>query len=243
MLHHTSSHRLTSNLASPDTWQIKLILFDDKCEGNHPAALQQSSRIINAATNKIPPVAKRILTMAGLWHQIFMLARLVIETLSLDIDPLVGDVTAVKCHPVLALLLNAQLPGLSNRQRVETDAVIMLFKTHWSWYNSWHVPHHCKHENCWLEAFLWRRGRHKSDCGRARVSKKLSLPPPPLLSFTRPRKQCVVTPWVAPLCRVSRRLPTKCLLCGWGMSLRLQHPAVSPCPAYKSGDFMQHISK
>ena len=74
-------------------------------------------------------------------------------------------------------LLNAQLPGLSNRQRVETDAVIMLFKTHWSCYNSWHVPHHCKHENCWLEAFLWRRGRHKSDCGRARVSQKLSLPP------------------------------------------------------------------
>lgn len=111
MLHHTSSHRLTSNLASPDTWQIKLILFDDKCEGNHPAALQQSSRIINAATNKIPPVAKRILTMAGLWHQIFMLARLVIERLSLDIDPLVGDVTAVKCHPVLALPAQCSASG------------------------------------------------------------------------------------------------------------------------------------
>ena len=106
----------------------------------------------------------------------------------------------------------------NNKKPVETDVVIMLFEAHWSCYNSWHVPHRCKPEKCWLEAFLRHQSREAqitvctaSDCRRCLKNKII------LLCLTLLFRQYFWTHSIVTFVPA----PRKCLLFWWRISLSL----------------------
>ena len=109
----------------------------------------------------------------------------------------------------------------NNKKPVETDVVIMLFEAHWSCYNSWHVPHRCKPEKCWLVAFLRHQSREAqitvctaSDCRRCLKNKII------LLCLTLLFRQYFWTHSIVTFVPA----PRKCLLFWWRISLSgLQH--------------------